>query len=311
MLGSDDGATAYFAFGRNGGVADGSSVSTGVFDAHGARLLAADTNYVAGGYSRVDGHGALLLKDAGDPTSNTFEISHLDGKMDKVVLTEWDGEAKSIAMLGPWVLWVTSSNQLKARSAWGNPKDAPIDVATLPGPIYTRHPPYSACRTKSGMFIGLRTRADGIGRIVVLSATDSALGKTQVTDDGDLYCTDDAALVVSNETVTTCTDAGCNGTKLERSPVPEALAPVGSTLVRASRLSGLLRIVWEKDGKPVATKVYDAQMKGTVLLGESKLGHLEVLGRRDYGLVLLDIAGTQHLARVDATGGITPVAFKP
>ena len=51
-------------------------------------------------------------------------------------------------------------------------------------------------------------------------------------------------------------------------------------------------------------------MKGTILLGESKLGHIQLVGRRGYGLVLVGSRRTQHVARVDGAGNITPVAVK-
>jgi hypothetical protein len=154
------------------------------------------------------------------------------------------------------------------------------------------------------------TRADGLPRMLLFPVSQTGFGKTQVTDDGALSCGDDAAIVITRDTIAACTEQGCNATKIERHG-PEVTTTLGGTHVRASKPSGLLRIEWEKDGKPVATKIYDAQMKGTVLLGEAKLGHLEVVGRRDYGLVLLDIGGTQRVARIDAAGAITPVVVKP
>jgi hypothetical protein len=315
VLPSDDAAQPLLAFGRFGGIADGSSVSIGVFRASdGAEILPADAFYVAGGFTKADGSAALLLKDSHEPQGDHFKVGRVAANATKpalepITLTDWDERPSSVAMIGSWVVWVTTSDQLKARSI--DQKD-PVLVATLPGSLRaaTRGSPFSACRTKNGMFLGVSTRADGLGRMLVTSVTDAAFGKPQTTDDGDLSCTDDAAVVVSSEAISTCTEAGCNATKIELHVAPEIMTAVGPVLVRASKPSGLLRIEWLKDGKPFATKLYDAQMKGTILLGESKLGHLEIVGHRDYGLVLVDVGGTQHVARIDATGAIKPVTVK-
>ena len=65
-----------------------------------------------------------------------------------------------------------------------------------------------------------------------------------------------------------------------------------------------------RGGKIVATKIYDAQMKGTILLGESKLGKVAVLPRRGYGLIVAGVGDAEHFARVDASGAVTPVTMK-
>jgi hypothetical protein len=325
VLSSDDGAPPLMAFGRNSGIADGSSVSTGVFRSNdGAALLPGGGYYVAGGSGRIDGSSMLLLKAANEPQGDHFQIAHISPgtsklQLDPATLTDWNESPKSVAMIGPYVLWVTSSDQLKARNVETSPhtpSTADETVATLPGPLSFRKPPFTACRTKSALYVGVRTVADGIGRMVVLSGTDAGFGKPQVVGEGDLSCTSDAAVILDREEISTCTEAGCTTAKLvpelsrdEPTIVLGGTGP-GSVLVRASKPSGLLRIAWQKDGKTLATKVYDAQMKGTVLLGEAKLGRLDLVGRRDYGLVFLDIGGTQHVARVDATGILEPVAVK-
>ncbi len=323
VLSADDGAQPLMAFGRRGGIATGSSVSTGVFRvSDGAAVIAPDAFYVAGGFVHADGSSALLLKDAREPDGDHFKIAHLTAtatkpQLDASTLTEWNEQPDGVAMVGSYVLWVTASDQLRARSI--DAKDAPVvTLATLPGALAThsRKGAFDACLTKKGTMVAVRTRADGLVRVLVmaLSATPAPGDppKPQVTDDGDLSCTDDAAVITSDDAVATCTgDGACNSVKLERPKASgESLMTLGGVVVRVSKPSGLLRVEWQKDGKPVATKVFDAQMKGTVLLGEAKLGHLELVGRRTYGLLFLDIGGTQHVARVDAAGAIAPVAVK-
>jgi hypothetical protein len=157
----------------------------------------------------------------------------------------------------------------------------------------------------------VRVTADGAERMLVVPSNASGFGKTQVTDDGDVTCTDDAALIVTDDAITTCTEDACSSAKLEKKPsASEKLAEIDGTLVRASNKAGLLRIEWQKGGKTIASKVFDAQMKGTVLLGESKLGAIDLVARRGYGLVFVDMSNVQTVARVDGAGNITPVGLK-
>ncbi len=324
LLSSDDGAAPLMAFGRNSGIADGSSPSTGVFSSNdGAKLVPADAFYVAGGYRSIDGSSALLLKEAQEPQGERFKIARIAKGTSKlelapVTLTDWNEQPTSIAMIGPYILWATSNDQLKGVIV-GN--TTAVTITTLPGPLSHREKsPFAACRTKSNTFVGVRTHADGLGRMVVFSVGDwpvpqnenqpATFGKPQVVDEGVLSCTDDAAVVLAEDAMATCTDAGCNTSPLERPLSNERAIALGGVVVRASKPSGLLRIEWQKDGKTTSTKVYDAQMKGTVLLGEAKLGRLELVGRREYGLLFIEIGGTEHVARIDASGAITPVAVR-
>jgi hypothetical protein len=318
MLSAGDGAAPMLAFGRDGGIVDARSVATGVWRAgEAASILPSDAYYVVGGFTESDGAAALLLKDQREPLGDKFEIGRAApgaAKIDveKVALTDWNELASSVAMAGPYVLWVTSKDELQARPAFA--KDAKVaTIATLPGPVHASWsmPAFAACATKHGTMIAVRVRADRLDRMLVVSAGDSGFGKPQVTDDGDLACTDDAAVIVTDDAVTTCTDAGCKADKTEKPSNIEERMAIDGTLVKVSSPAGLLRIEWSKGGKPIATKLYDAQMKGTVLLGESKLGHVSILPRRGYGLIVADVGGTQHVARIDGQGGVTPTTFKP
>src|SRR5262249_25005454 len=63
VMSAEDGAQPLLAFGRNGGIADGRSISTGVFRAtDGLVVIPADAYYVGGGFARADGSAALVLK---------------------------------------------------------------------------------------------------------------------------------------------------------------------------------------------------------------------------------------------------------
>ena len=146
---------------------------------------------------------------------------------------------------------------------------------------------------------------------IVVPATDSGSGKAQTTDDGSLTCTDDAAVIVGDDTLTTCNESGCKGSKIAPAGSKESLTAIDGVVVRVSAPSGLLVVQWENDGKSIAKKVYDAQMKGPLLLGESKLGSAALVSRRGYGLLVVDLGGTQHVARIDAAGGIAATSFKP
>jgi len=318
ILSAEDNAHPLLAFGRNGGIADGRSISTGVFrSSDGLVVIPADAYYVGGGFARGDGSATLVLKDAKDPSGDKFKVARLPPngnkvELDSVTLTDWNEHPSGVAVIGSYVAWVTTNNQLHARSldAKGDQKNAEITVATLPGPLNGSfsEPAFAACQTKKGVILGVRVRADGAERMLVVPATATGFGKTQVTDDGDLACGDDGARILTDDAMTTCTEDACNSAKLDRKPgASEILVDVDGTIVRASAKAGLLQIEWVKGGKSIAKKVWDAQMKGTVLLGESKLGHIQIVGRRGYGLGLVDLGGTQHVARVDAAGNIEAV----
>ncbi|HEY1957677.1 MAG TPA: hypothetical protein VGH28_18785 [Polyangiaceae bacterium] len=321
VLPADDGAPTLLAFGREGGVADGSSVSTGVFrSSDGVGLVGADAYYVVGGFAQTDGTSAVLMKALDDPRGDKFVLGRASpgaAKVDieKVALTDWNERPSAVAMVGPWVLWVNSKQELIGRAAFA--KDAtPTTIATLPGPLPAGwnnggRPAIVGCETKSGWMIGVRVRADSLDRMLIVPATEAAFGKTQVTDDGSLACSEDAAIVLGDDALTTCNDAGCKATKIEGTDRHEVRAPVDGSLVRVSSPSGLLRVEWEKDGKSIATKIYDAQVKGGVLLSESKLEDATLVPRRGYALLFVEMGGTQHVARVDSQGGITSVSFKP
>ena len=322
VLPAEDGAQALLAFGRNGGIADGRSISTGVFrSSDGFVVIPADAYYVGGGFARADGSATLVLKDAKDPEGDKFKVARLPPngtkvELDSVTLTDWNQHPSGVVVIGTYAAWVTNGNQLRARNLdqKGDQKNAPeITIATLPGPLNGSYsePAFAACTTKKGFVLAARVRADGQERMLVVPATASGFGKPQVTDDGDLACGDDGARILTDEAMTTCTDDACNSAKLERKPGPsEILIDVDGTIVRASGKAGLLELEWVKGGKSIAKKVWDAQMKGTVLLGESKLGQIQLVGRKGYGLVLVDLGGTQHVARVDAAGNIAPVTLK-
>jgi hypothetical protein len=318
VLPAEDGAAALLAFGRNGGIADGRSISTGVFrSSDGLVVIPADAYYVGGGFARADGSATLVLKDAKDPSGDKFKVARLPAngnkvEIDSVTLTDWNEHPSGVAVVGSYVAWVTTGNQLHARAL--DQKGAPeINIATLPGPLNGSwtEPAFASCQTKKGVILGVRVRADGAERMLVVPATSAGFGKPQVTDDGDLACGDDGARVLTDDALTTCTEDACNGAKLDRKPgASEILVDVDGTIVRASGKAGLLQLEWVKGGKSIAKKVWDAQMKGTVLLGESKLGQIQLVARRGYALVLVDLGGTQHVARVDAAGNIAPVTLK-
>jgi hypothetical protein len=318
VLPAEDGAQPLLAFGRNGGVADGRSISTGVFrSTDGLTVIPADAYYVGGGFARADGSATIVLKDAKDPSGDKFKVARLPPngskvELDSVTLTDWNEHPSGLVIVGAYAVWVTNGNQLHAR-ALDDKNAQEITVATLPGRLSgsNNEPAFAACSTKKGFVIAARVIADGAERMLVVPTTASGFGKAQVTDEGDLACSDDGARILADDTMTTCTDDACNGAKLDRKPTAgEILIDVDGTIVRASEKSGLLQIEWVKGGKSIAKKVWDAQMKGTILLGESKLGQIQLIGRRGYGLVLVDLGTTQHIARVDAAGNITPVTLK-
>jgi hypothetical protein len=329
VLPGDDGADVLVSFGGSGQAGSTPSLTAGVFRAsHGTRVVEPDRYYVMGGFARTDGSARLLLQEGAPhmrgPRGNEFVIARI-GKttsklqLDTVTLTDKPpGSIVSVAMLGPWVMWVTTRNELMARSA-EHANDTPVKVTTLPGPavLDISGRAFAACRAKVGTFILVRSRlADDHYRAVLLSANDAGLGAPQLVDDGKLFCNDDGASILHWQTVSSCTGGAagpltCTTTKIEPPVVRgEALLVLGGTLVRVSARSNVLHIEWHKGGKTVAAKVYDAQMNSTVLLSEGHVREVGLIGRRDYGLLFVEIGGTQHVARIDASGGISPVAVR-
>ncbi len=323
VLGSEDGGPALFAFGFEGGIMNGSSLASGVFrSGDGLRLIKPSAYYVAGGFARADGSATLLLKDATKPEGDKFQIGRLAAnatelKTNDVVLTDWNGQTGYVALLGNRVVWVDSANALKGKTIDATSESATQNIATLPGLVehnrWTRRrsssDPIVACQTKTaGLVIGVPTEADNVQKTLVVFTTDTGFGKAEVVESGELSCGDDAAYVLADTSLATCKPDGCKS-----APFTDrhgSMAAIDGALVRAEARSGLLRVTTSRDGKPLATKVYDAQMKGTILLGESKLGQVAVMPRRGYGLIIANVGDVEHYARVDATGAITPTVLK-
>lgn len=315
MLGSADGAPSLLAYGFDGGIASGTSVAAGVFRAgDGLRLVKSGDYYVAGGFGRPDGSALLLLKEAAKPEGDRFKLAHLapgasEPTFSDVALTDWNGEPSSAALLGDRIVWVDTSNALKSREA--DSPQAVQTVATLPGIArgYGRADTMRACATKSGVAIAVPTEADGAPRELVAFATSGGgWGKAEVVEPGTISCGDDALYVVSYTSMTTCTPEGC---KPEPRPKhPGTSVAVDGVVVTTEVRSGLLRVTWEKGGKPIASKLYDAQMKGTVLLGESKLRGVQTIPRRGYALMVATVGEEQHFARLDPGGTASPTALK-
>jgi len=322
MLGSEDGAPALLAFGLDGNVTNGGAIASGVFRSDGARLVKSGTSYVVGGFARADGSALLLLKDAAKPQGDHFQIGRFAAnsselKTSEIVLADWNNEPTYVALVGNRALWVDGANALHAKtiSDRGDSDGATQDIATLPGLIERRWDrgdarPILGCQTKSaGLAIAVPAQADGAQKSLVVFATDGgAFGKAEVVESGELSCGDDAAYVHGDASLATCRADGCKTETLDRAKGTPAI--VDGAVVRAQSLSGLFRVTVTRGGKVVATKLYDAQMKGTVLLGESKLGGVSVMPRRGYGLIVAHVGDAEHFARVDASGAITPVALK-
>jgi hypothetical protein len=320
VLGSEDGAPTLLAFGLDGGVARSTSAASGVFrSGDGLRLVKSGAYFIIGGYARPDGSSILLLKFAAKPEGDHFQVGRFPANATElatndVVLTDWNERASYVALVGNRVVWVDSTNALKGKTIDPTSEGATQNIATLPGLVdnrfATRAPtPIVGCQTKSaGLAIAVPTEADGVSKTLVVFATDSGFGKADVVEAGELSCGDDAAYVLGDASLATCKPDGCKSDPFEAAHGTPAA--IDGALVRAESVSGLLRVTVSRGGKIVATKIYDAQMKGTILLGESKLGKVAVLPRRGYGLIVAGVGDAEHFARVDASGAVTPVTMK-
>ncbi len=317
MLGSEDGAPSLLAFGLDSGITSGGSVASGVFrTGDGFRLVKAGEYYVAGGWSRADGSALLLLKEAGKPNGDKFKIGRLAPgaaamTVADISVPEWNGEPSYIALLADRLLWVDENRVLKSKTIDATSESAIQIVATLPGtqrPWSRRFLSMMGCVTKTGLAIAVPTEADGASRALVALATPTGWGKPDVIEPGAISCGDDALYMVSRTTLSTCKVDGCKPEPLASSS--GATVGIEGGVVRAEVKSGLLRISWEAGGKEKSSKLYDAQMKGTLLLGESKLKRVELIARRGYALMIAYVGDAQHFARIDPGGTVTPTGIK-
>lgn len=279
--------------------------------------------FVAGGYSYADGRALLLLKAMDKPTGDAFKIARLAAGESKptfsdVTLTHWDEQTTDVALLGDRVFWIDDKNQLLVRDVSKSPEGPAVPMGESPGgpSKWDGSAPMHLCRTKSGGAFYTPLTVDGGLRKTLFAFADAsgAFGKLQLVDKGSVECGVDAIYVWS-DFLATCRADGCQSQPLTRHASTDTSKEwlglsvvIEGTLVTIEPDSGLIRISWDKDKTNVATKLWDGQLKGTVVLAESKVKPLHVISARGYALLVLgDGENDEHVVRLDATGAAEPV----
>ncbi len=311
LLGADDGAPELMLFAFDTGATSMGNVYRA---GDGLRVMKAGEWFVDGGWARPDGSAQLLLRDG---EKDRFKIARLaanatEAKLADLALPDWNGETIYAALVGDRVVWVDRNAVLKSKTLTATGEGPVQTIATLPGVIggslFRPSEHITACQTKSGVAISVPTEAGGAYRTLAVLSTDAGWGKAEVVEPGTMSCGDDAMYVVATTAFTTCKADGCKPQPLEKQK--GAAVAVDGAVVRAHLRAGILRLTWERDGKTTATKLYDAQMKGTTLLGEAKLTYVNVVPRRGYAMLVGNIGDGQYFARVDGAGNAAPVSVK-
>jgi hypothetical protein len=312
ILGADDDAPYLLAFGRRGGISDGSSISTGVFrSGDGLQIIPSDKFYVAGGWSRAAGP-ALLLKPDDDPGGEKFKIATLDGSgkvvMGEVKLDDWNGQPSSIAVVGADVVWVTHTDEVRRRSL-ETPTAAPIVMGKLPGSGSR----VRACKMGDDYAVIISTSADGLSRMAVTFIPKGEWkGSMQVVDEGwTVSCGKSKLTILSGVSFASCGLDGCETKPIEVDRLARR-AVLDGTVVDVLTDAGLLRVRWTRDGMEMASALYDGHLKGRDVLVKSRLGAVRMSVGRDFALLAVSADEKIHFVRLDASpqgdrGGVTAV----
>lgn len=308
ILGGDDDAPALLAFGRHGGIGEGTSVSTGVFrTGDGLRVVPGDEYYVAGGWSRAASL-AVLLKPQAEPLGSKFKVGRLSaasaqGKLETadVALDDWSGEPSAIAVAGDDAVWVTSSDELRRRAIVPSPGPSTL-VGKLPG----RGTRARACRVGDDYAVVVTTSADGLPRQAVAFLPKTGEAKMFVVEEGfAVSCGKSRVLVLGRAAYASCTPAGCEPKPLDDEGFAHRVVLEGS--VADARLdSGLLRVVWRKDGKDAQIALYDGQTKGRDVLPKSRFTAIRTVPGRDMALLAIAVDEKLYFARI-GEAGLSPV----
>ncbi|CAN5368059.1 hypothetical protein BH09MYX1_BH09MYX1_27340 [soil metagenome] len=312
---ADDAATTILSYGREGNYAS-------VFRSDGVALTKRGEYFAIGGHSSADGRALLLLKAKDKPTGDTFTVGHLAAgastlTFSDVKLDGWTEIATLVDLFGEQAVWVGESLQLMTRNVATVPPGPIQVIGTMPGmPSLWDGAPFHVCQTKNGPVFHTPVVVESGKPTTLLSFADvnGAFGKLQRVDAGNVVCGTDAVYVWS-DFLATCRVDGCtNQPRTRAKPTEEGSARsdvttvIDGTLVTVEWNSGLIRIIWSKDDKPISTRVWDGQIKGSVLLAESKTKVTHLFGGPGYALLVLrDGDGQDHGVRLDARGSAEPL----
>ncbi len=121
-------------------------------------------------------------------------------------LTDWNGDARSLAVLKSRVYWITTAGEVRTRGD-GTPKKGQA-LFKLPGAVDWMH----ACTIGASRVLVIRAIAAGALPRTIVSFDDQT--DPAVVDGGDVSCGGAAVHVVSDDTIAVWKPTGCQPEKI-------------------------------------------------------------------------------------------------
>ena len=307
VLDHDDGAPPLLAFGRARRFLEGEGMSTGVFrGGDGFRLVFSNTFYVGAGWSSKDGPATLLLKDGRKPTGVAFKVMALEGdklRTDDAELTDWNGDARSLAVLKSRVYWITTDGEVRTRGE-GTPKKGQA-LFKLPGAVDWMH----ACTIGASRVLVIRAIAAGALPRTIVSFDDQT--DPAVVDGGDVSCGGAAVHVVSDDTIAVCKATGCQPEKITDT-LGVARARVGDSAFLVGDLTdGVLVVRVFQGDKQLAETVYDSHVVGGKVTDKSAVGGIRAVPTRHGAVIAVSTSAGASFLGVTEAGAITRLSIEP
>jgi hypothetical protein len=308
VLDHADGAPPLLAFGRTRRFLDGEPMSSGVFrGGDGFRLVPSDTFYVGAGWSSKDGPQTLLLKEGKKPNGPAFKLMTLDGgklRTEDAELTDWNGDARSVAVIKSRVYWVTGDSEVRVRGDGTPKKGQPL--FKLPGAVDWMH----GCTVGASHVLVIRaTAAGGLARTIV-SFDDQT--EPAVVGGGDVSCGGDAVHVVSGgDTIAVCKASGCQPETVSDS-FGVTRARVGDSAFLVGDLAdGVLVLRVFKGDKQLSETVYDGRIAGGKVAADNGIRGIRATSTKHGAVLAVGASGTTSFLGVTEAGAITRLAIEP
>ena len=307
VLDHDDGAPPLLVFGRARRFLEGEGLSAGVFrGGDGFHLVFSNSFYVGGGWSSKDGPQTLLLKDGKKPSGATFKVMTLDGdklRTDEAELTDWNGDARSLAVIKSRVYWVTADSEVRVRGEGTPKKGQPL--FKLPGAVDWMH----GCTVGTSHVLVIRAMAAGGLARTIVSFDDQT--EPAVVGGGDVTCGADAVHVVSGDTIAVCKATGCQP-EAETETFGFTRGRVGDSAFLVGDLAdGVLVVRVFKGDKQLTETIFDGRIASGKVLAESGIRGVRPIATRHGAILAVNTAGTTSFLGVTEAGAITRLSIEP
>jgi hypothetical protein len=309
VLDHDDGAPPLFVFGRTRRFLEGEGLSTGVFrGGDGFRLVFSNSFYVGAGWSSKDGAQTVLLKDGKKPGGPAFKVMTLEGdklRTEEVELTDWNGDARSLAVIKSRVYWVTADSEVRVRGEGTPKKGQPL--FKLPGAVDWMH----GCTIGASHVLVIQAMAAGGLARTIVSFDDQT--EPAVVGAGDVSCGADAVHVMSRgDTIAVCKATGCQPETVTSTMGFTARARVGDSAFLVGDLAdGVLVLRVFKGDQKLTETVYDGRVAGGKVAAENGLRGLRPISTRHGAVIAVATSGTTSFLGVTEAGAITRLAIEP